>query len=68
MDIEIHIRTGKRRRLDSGTVKWDNYRDDSHLVTYTVDEIGAVREALYQVERMLRDSLGLDHLQDETDV
>jgi len=65
MDIEIHIRTGKRSRLVSGTVNWENYKDDSHLVTYTVDEIGAVREALYQVERMLRDSLGLESLHND---
>ena len=65
MDIEIHIRTGKRRRLDSGTVKWESYKDASHLVTYGVDELGAVREALFQVERMLRDSLGLESMQAE---
>jgi hypothetical protein len=65
MDIEIQIRTGKRRRLDSGTVKWEGYKDASHLVTYSVDEIGAVREALFQVERMLRESMGLKSMQDE---
>lgn len=58
MDIEINIRTGSRRRLETGTVKWDGYRDASHLVTYSVDEKGAMREALFQVERMLRESLG----------
>ena len=63
MDIELHIRTGNRKRLESGTVKWDNYRDSSHLVTYLVDDASAVREALFQVERLLRDSLGLNSMQ-----
>ena len=65
MDIEIQIRTGKRCRLESGAVKWEGYKDDSHLVTYSVDEIGAVREALFQAERMLRATLGLDSMQSE---
>ena len=63
MDIEINIRTGTRERLKSGTVKWDDYRDSSHLVTYLVDEASAVREALFQVEKLLRGSLGLNSLQ-----
>ena len=66
MDMEISIRTGKRRRHNSGTVKWNGQKDDSHLVTYGVgDEIGAIREALFQVERMLRDSLRLYSMQSE---
>ena len=63
MDIELNIRTGTRKRLKSGTVKWEDYRDASHLVTYLVDDASAVREALFQVERLLRDSLGLNSLQ-----
>ena len=58
MDIEIQIRTGKRRTLDSGAVKWDGYKDSIHLVTYKVDEAGAIRESLIQVRRMLSDLLG----------
>jgi len=65
MDIEISIRTGNRKRLESGTVKWESYQDSSHLVTYSADERGAVREALFQVERMLRDLLGLQSMQGE---
>ncbi|MDQ5882148.1 MAG: hypothetical protein QG616_1980 [Pseudomonadota bacterium] len=62
-DIEINIRTGSRRRLDNGTIKWDAYRDDSHLITYGLDTKAAIREALFQVERMLREALGVESMQ-----
>lgn len=61
MDIEIYIRTGNRKRLNSGSVIWENQTDDSLLITYDVNKLGAVREALYQVERMLRKSLGMEN-------
>lgn len=60
MDIEMRIRTGNRRMLDSGDVKWDDHKDSRYLVTYSVDELNAVREALFQFERMLHNSLGLN--------
>jgi hypothetical protein len=59
MDIEIRIRTGERTRLDSGAVKWEDYKDARYLVTYCVDDTRALHEALFQVERILRDALGL---------
>ena len=65
MDIEIQMRTGKRRTLDSGAVKWDGYKDSRHLVTYTSDEASAIREALNHVRRMLSDSLGLNSMRGE---
>ena len=65
MDIEIQIRTGKRRTLDSGAVKWDDYKDSIHLVTYKVDEASAIRESLIQARRMLSDLFGLNSMRGE---
>lgn len=66
MHIEIQIRVGTRQRLESGTIKWDEYEDHRNLVTYHVDKIGAIREALFQTEKSLRKALDIDSLQDET--
>ena len=65
MDIEIQIRTGKRRTLASGTVKWDIYKDSRHLVTYTVDEASAIREAMFQARMMIIASLASNSMRNE---
>ena len=57
MNIEIHIRTGHRTHRDDGTVIWDKYDDSTALVTYLSDDAGAIREALWQVERLLKQML-----------
>lgn len=57
MNIEITIRTGKRNVSDTGTVKWSKEKIDRQLVTYRVSHEGAIREALLQVERRLRQQL-----------
>ena len=63
MDIEIQIRTGKRRRLETGAIKWDEYKDERYLVTYSESEKGAIRESLFQVEKLLRKMLGVYDMQ-----
>ena len=57
MDIEINIRTGKRKVSDDGKVTWSNCNLETHLVTYLKDKEGAIQEALTVFESILRKQL-----------
>jgi len=68
MDIEIIVCTGNRHVSDTGKASWSDEKINRHLLTYRENHESAIREALDQIEKLLRRQLGCNpkHSSDAT--